>query len=487
MHARVTTVVVAFALTFASASAYAQNSPEMPTRVWAGQIGGSQVMLRWDTVSGASEYRLYQRIGTTAKRLATAARNAQFWVIPVTASMVGTTLQYQISAVHPNVGESAIVPFNTITVAANAPPPPAPTGVMAALRDSNEILLRWDSVPGATGYAIGRSVTPYGFTTLCMFCPTATQYVDEAVTPGRGHTYTVEAISSGGRSRRVPSNMVVLPLPGATGGLTGSQLDMTNNAGKGAVTTLGLPRPPISLLATTMTNGVRLMWYSAAADSASAYVIERAVNLGAFKPHAIVAGDKRDYLDPTLPQVYESGRMRLSYRVTARNRVGDSPVSAQTSAVVFNPAAASTPGFCALEYKRANTMWADRGKATPLPGLESLRLNPGANQLFNTDWSYEGVRNNGRAYYGAHLRQLLNTGSRDVVVYARSLDPSVVVYTVDAPAARNLMDLAQQAIRNTLALSATKRHGLLAVRIAVHPGDVIGVRADLLEVVCPSI
>ena len=486
MHPLVRTALMAISFGFAS-TAYSQTAAEMPTRLWAGQTSASQAMLRWDTVAGASEYRLYQRISSTETRpIASPARNAHSWVIPLNASMAGKTLQYLLSAVHPNAGESPIVPFNAITIVAASATPTAPTGVMAALTDSSEITLRWDSVPGATGYAIARSITPYGFATLCAFCPIATEYIDRAVTFGQAHTYTVEAITAGGRSRRTTSNMVGVPLPGAAG-LSGPLLDVVSNSSKTAVGALRLPNPPISITATATTGGVDVGWFASGIDSVSSFVIERAVNLGSFKPLASVAGDQRTYPDRTLPNIYEGGQMRLTYRVTSSNRLGTSPVSAQASVVITNPTAASTPSFCTIEYKRADNMWAERGKATALPGLETLRLNVGANQMFKTDWSYEGRRNDGRNYYGAHLRQLLNTGPRDVIVYARSLDPYVVAYTVDVQAARNVLDLANQVIKNTMALSAFHRHGVFAVEIKVRPGDVLGVRADLLEVVCPKI
>ena len=66
-------------------------------------------------------------------------------------------------------------------------------------------------------------------------------------------------------------------------------------------------------------------------------------------------------------------------------------------------------------------------------------------------------------------------------------DPESGTYTVDVERARNVMDLANQAIRNTMALTATRRHGLFAALIRVAPGEVLCVRADLLEVTCPKI
>ena len=487
MHFPFPTITVFAALVLTSSQAYAQSAPAMPTRLWAGQTSASQVQLRWDTVPGATEYRLYQRVSATEiKRVATATRNSQSWVIPLNSSMLGKTLEYQLSAVHAGAGESAIVPFNLVTVVAGAPAPATPAAVMAALSDSNEITLRWDSVPGATGYAIGRSITPYGFTTLCAFCPAATQYVDNAVTYGQGHTYTVEAISPGGRSRRVTSNMVGVPQPGS-GGIAAAIIAAIKGLTAARAPGLRVPGPPVVERTIVAPGSVTVRWLPIDADSTTAFVLQRAVNLGNFQNVGTFPADQREYIDRTLPQTYENGRMRLTYKLFARNRLGTSPIGAETWALIENPGAPNNASYCAVEYRRANTMWADRGSVTPLPGLESLRLNPDSSRFFNTDWSHENTKNNGRAYYGSHLRRFMNTGPRTVTIYVRSLDPTVAIYTVDAQAFRNPAELLRQAIRNTLALTATKRHGLLAVEIKVQPGDVIGLRADLLEVMCPRI
>ena len=489
------TFLLIFVALGSATTALAQDPAPMPTGLWAAQTAATQVNLRWDSVPDVTEYRLYQRIGESdIKRIATAARNRNFWVVPLTGVSVGTRLQYQISAVHPKLGESAIVPFNAITiVAASLSTPAAPTGVAAALTDSNEVTLRWDAVPGATAYAIGRAVTPYGFMVLCATCATSNTYVDRAVTYGQAHTYTVEAITPGGRSRRATSNMVPVPRPGAAGlgGVASGVADIIRGMLGAPAPTLGTPRPPIMVSATVQAGTVKLEWQGFAADSPTAFLLERAINLGEFKSIASVAGDKAEYLDRALPQVYENGRMHVTYRINVRNRKGGSTLGATRSVTLENPSATSTPGFCTIEYRRANTMWADRGKPTPLPGLESLRLNAGNNRMFKTDWSYEGLRSSGGNYYGPHLRQLMNTGPREVVLYVRSLDPLVLVYTlnVDGPmrSLSEVVDLARQAINNTLSLTATKRHGLFAAEIKVRPGELIAVRADLLEVVCPKI
>ena len=298
---------------------------------------------------------------------------------------------------------------------------------------------------------------------------------------------SVAAITPGNRSRRTTSNLVPVPTSGASG-LSSSLVGLIKGLTTAAGTGLGMPKPPITVLSALKSDGVHLNWQALAADSPTAFVIRRAINLGEFRDLALVTGDKREYHDRTLPQVYENARMRVTYEVLARNRIGTSHMGVRTQVTVTNPGApSSSAGFCLIESRRANTMWAESGKATPAPGLESLRLNAGETRMFKSDWSYENRRNDGRNYFGSHLRQLLNTGPREAHVFVRTLDPNAYFYTVDVERARNVMDLANQAIRNTMALTATRRHGLFAALIRVAPGEVLGVRADLLEVTCPKI
>ena len=82
---------------------------------------------------------------------------------------------------------------------------------------------------------------------------------------------------------------------------------------------------------------------------------------------------------------------------------------------------APTPG-CRLEYARADNMWADRGQPTASPGPETLILAPGVSKVFDTNWRYEKLRNDGTKYYGSHMRVVSNTGTHSVRLLIRGLD-----------------------------------------------------------------
>jgi hypothetical protein len=132
--------------------------------------------------------------------------------------------------------------FPPVTPATFYPPPTAPTGVTAQATSGSEVVVTWDSVPGATGYVIGRAVHRSGFSMLCSLCPNEAQYVDRNVMAGLPHTYTVAAIfPSGDVSTRVVSTPVT---PGATQVATTSVITPPGVPAATSPTTTSTATPP---------------------------------------------------------------------------------------------------------------------------------------------------------------------------------------------------------------------------------------------------
>jgi hypothetical protein len=75
------------------------------------------------------------------------------------------------------------------------------------------------------------------------------------------------------------------------------------------------------------------------------------------------------------------------------------------------PAAPAPATGCTLEYQRADNMWSAAGRPDGGLGAESLALPTGLTKLFDTDWKYEKLRNDGTTYYGSHLRVARNRGT----------------------------------------------------------------------------
>ena len=185
-------------------------------RLWAAQTGIDQVTLGWDSIPGTAEYRVYlgdpsapstftrppvRRLrGHSRRTMLTGVQRAASGITLVAVDAAGRVLQQAA--------------FNPVTPATFFPPATPPTGVTAQATSGSEVVVTWDSVPGATGYVIGRSVHKSGFSMLCALCPNEGRYVDRNVMAGLPHTYNVAAIfPSGDVSTRVAAGPVT---PGAT-------------------------------------------------------------------------------------------------------------------------------------------------------------------------------------------------------------------------------------------------------------------------------
>lgn len=96
-------------------------------------------------------------------------------------------------------------------------------------------------------------------------------------------------------------------------------------------------------------------------------------------------------------------------------------------AVALAPLGASDPAdtnpkpenVCTLEYQRADNMWAAAGRPDGNLGVETITLASGQGKALDTDWKFEKLRNDGRNYYGSHLRVAKNAGARQLVLSLR--------------------------------------------------------------------
>jgi hypothetical protein len=132
-------------------------------------------------------------------------------------------------------------------------------------------------------------------------------------------------------------------------------------------------------------------------------------------------------------------------------------VTVAATVLMARPAAAQE---CALDYQRADNMWAGYGVATSQPGLEQLDLRVGEMRTFKTEWAFEKRRNDGTTYYGSHLRVATNHGTSPVRLRLRA----------------NPTDLAT--LLTVLFRSTNEGY------YALKPGERQTFRADLVEVYC---
>lgn len=121
---------------------------------------------------------------------------------------------------------------------------------------------------------------------------------------------------------------------------------------------------------------------------------------------------------------------------------------------------------CALEYRRADNMWAAFGRPDGNLGVENIAVGKGSARAFATDWRYEKTRNDGTNYYGSHLRVAVNRGTIPVRVSITS-----ALLSFKAMLGNNLASTVQQK-QNT-------------GYVELQPGETRLFQADLMEVRCP--
>lgn len=263
----------------------ATGSVPAPGRIWAAQTSPRELTLVWDSVPGATGFRLYRIGGSgadSARLIGNAVAAVRRWVVPVTTAMVSTPQQLAIEALDAAQRPSPRAAFNGVTpvaVATGGGPVPAPAAVTAS-EGGGGVTLTWDAVPGATAYAIGRSVAPAGFRGLCALCSTSTTYVDRNSTAGAIHMYAVTAVLPRGTSRATRSNEIT-PTGGGIvaggGGTGGATTDSTaGTGGTGGTTTVTLPLAPTNVLARKVgTLSAELSWQASA--GATSYKVSRRV------------------------------------------------------------------------------------------------------------------------------------------------------------------------------------------------------------------
>jgi fibronectin type 3 domain-containing protein/regulation of enolase protein 1 (concanavalin A-like superfamily) len=160
----------------------------------AATSGDASATLTWNSVAGASGYRL-KRATTSGGpyALVTESTGTSFADTGLTNGM---TYYYVVSAYNAG-GESA----NSTQVSAEPQAvPDAPTGLAATAASSSKINLAWNTVSGANSYAVKRATTTGGpYTTLATGL-TATSFNDTGLTSATTYYYVVTATSNGGES-----------------------------------------------------------------------------------------------------------------------------------------------------------------------------------------------------------------------------------------------------------------------------------------------
>ncbi len=248
-----------------------------PTGVVAGDgTSTAGVPVAWNPIPGATEYRVFRSgalIGTSVE--------SSF--LDSTAP-IGATFPYTVRAFNPVTGLSG-----SSTSDSGWRNVPAPTGFDAT--DglvTNGVTLSWNSVEGASGYRVFRSLGAATPTQVAQVAATSISHTDTSAAVGTTYQYSVRAFTAPGNSAA----------------------SAPNSGWRNAA-------PPTNLAATdgTLTTGVSVSWTASA--GASGYRVYRSE--GGETPSEVGTQNASPFLDTTaVPGV------TYSYHAKARTASGDS-------------------------------------------------------------------------------------------------------------------------------------------------------------------
>jgi sugar lactone lactonase YvrE len=181
-------ISIALLVVFLSANYVLAQEAAKPKWIGAFYVKG-KVGLKWKSVEGASEYRIYRAaVGEDFQVLKSLEETHYF----DTELVPGTTYKYKVAAVVD--GKEIFSSEKTVTIPGAAVGEFAPPTWVGLRIEQDKIFLNWDKVPGAMAYNIYRSTTPGGEYEL-VGNATVSKYADkDGLTPGETYYYVITAI-----------------------------------------------------------------------------------------------------------------------------------------------------------------------------------------------------------------------------------------------------------------------------------------------------
>jgi hypothetical protein len=177
-------------------SATPGQPPSPPTGVNAA-AGSGQVIISWNSVSGASSYNLYWSTSPGVSK-ASYTEKVSNVTTPFTHSgrVNGTTYYYVVTAVN-NYGESA----ESTQVSATPGQPPSPPTGLSATAGNKQVTINWNGVAGATSYNLYWSTVPgVNKGTGTKISGVISPYTHTGTTNKNTYYYVVTAVNSYGES-----------------------------------------------------------------------------------------------------------------------------------------------------------------------------------------------------------------------------------------------------------------------------------------------
>jgi fibronectin type 3 domain-containing protein len=187
----------------ASVTAPKYNVPA-PTNLTA-SVSGHAATLQWDTVSGASEYKVYRALaGDPLYQQIASIKQNKYTDTSLSQQQfpADTSYNYAVSAVRggKDSGKStpatAIFPKNTVDL------PGVPTGLVAHVQDDQTVVVAWAAEANATGYNVYRSLNNSDYSlvaeNLTSASYTDSTYVGQTIVSNVEISYKVLAVAMNG-------------------------------------------------------------------------------------------------------------------------------------------------------------------------------------------------------------------------------------------------------------------------------------------------
>jgi probable HAF family extracellular repeat protein len=165
--------------------------PTAPSLLTIAGASASRVSLAWtDNSSNETAFAIWRRSGADPfTRIAVVAPDVTTYSDPTVSP--ATSYTYRVRATN-NVGASAW--SNEAAATTPALPPPAPTGLSAAVASVNRINVSWqDNSSDEHAFALWRRTDATDWARIALLPPNTTSFPDTSITPGVSYTYRVRA------------------------------------------------------------------------------------------------------------------------------------------------------------------------------------------------------------------------------------------------------------------------------------------------------
>src|SRR3989338_2316522 len=155
--------------------------------------GNAQVSLSWSAVSGASGYKVYRRVVSTAYATATDVGSVTSRTV---TGLTNGTLYYFVVAAYNAAGQSVYSNELSAAPVASTSVPAAPV-LNTATAGDKQVTLSWAAVSGAAGYKVKYGTTGGTYTTT-IDVGNVTSYPAAGLTNGKTYYFVVTAYNSAG-------------------------------------------------------------------------------------------------------------------------------------------------------------------------------------------------------------------------------------------------------------------------------------------------